>query len=288
MPIRIAIISPISHLDRYVPHSDQIAMALTHLVLADKQYAEFYRQLRKCGFHIILDNSAFELEQQGKGLDPEPVLEAAQIIDADEIICTDVLCDFWKTIESTNNFIDQYHKIWPEQETAPQLQAVVQGANQEEWWECYRILLKMPEISVLGFSKIAIPHCFYGNRITSGCVTKSRLIVSEAIENDVALLPTINGKSVHLLGGDNWSAYELSIQTKYRWIRSNDTSMPIWYGCNSQAINLQTGKIESIIIEKPDLENKNPSTKASCDQNENVILHNIAVLHKFSKWHMEK
>ncbi len=290
MPLRIAIIAPHSHLDLYVPYGDHIAMALTHLVLADQKYADYYRRLREeYGYHVILDNSAFEMEQQGKGLDPEPVLQAAQLINASEVICTDVLCDYWATIDSTQNFISEYQKIWPigREHSGPKMQAVVQGNNEEDWWVCYHALNTMPEIDVLGFSKVSIPHCFHGNREDSGCVTQARLKVTQIIQEDENLWPILQGKTVHLLGGDNWSPYELSIQTRYRWIRSNDTSMPIWYGRHGQTADLETGKIADIITEKPDLENLKPETADECDKHHAEILHNIAVLQKFSKWNAE-
>ena len=290
MPIRIAIIAPVSHMNTFVPYGDKIAMALTHLVLANEEYATFYRELRdEFGFHIILDNSAFELEQQGKGLDPEPVLEAAQKINASEVICTDVLCNYWATIESTQNFIEHYYKIWPDgpEGGGPKMQAVVQGDNEEDWWVCYGSLMRMPEINVLGFSKVSIPHCFHGNRKDNGCVTQSRLKVSETINNDPNMLPLLHGKTIHLLGGDNWSPYELSIQTRYRWVRSNDTSMPVWYGAQGEFVDLRTGKIADIITTKPDLENNDPATKDLCENALVPIMHNIIALQRFSKWHAE-
>ncbi len=290
MPIRIAVIAPVSHLSQYVPYSDNIAMALTHLVLTDEQYADYYKRLREeHGYYVILDNSAFEMEQQGKGLDPEPVLRAAQQINASEVICTDVLCDYWATVQSTQNFISEYQKIWPQgpDSGGPRLQAVVQGSTKEEWWTCYDTLRMTPEVHVLGFSKVSIPHCFHGNREDSGCVTQARLKVTQTIEQDESLWPILQGKTIHLLGGDNWSPYELSVQTKYRWIRSNDTSMPIWYGRHGQTVDGHTGKLDEIITEKPDLENLDPETAIECTRNDVSILHNIAMLQKFSKWNPE-
>ena len=59
---------------------------LAHQVLANPKQFEFLSQEKDCSYKI-LDNSAYEL---GKGLELNKLLEAAGIIDADEIVLPDI------------------------------------------------------------------------------------------------------------------------------------------------------------------------------------------------------
>lgn len=290
--MKLCVISPLSHLD-LASFGSGIHMALTHIVHQDEQYVKAYQRFKNKGEYVILDNSAFELEQQGKGLDPKPVLEASKLVGADEIIATDVLCHGPETIKSTRNFIKEFLSFYGEEirleKFVPKIMAVPQGQSIQEWIDCYTTLLLTEGVDVIGFSKIAIPTCFGGPnaRKVDGGVTQSRLKLYDYLDKHY-LWPSQLGRActdIHLLGGDSWSGFEL-IQVCNKWpkaIRSNDTSAPVWYGANGIAFDPFTGKASKFLIEKPDLENRIQTTAEKIETNLSLIMKNIATLLKCTK-----
>lgn len=287
MSIKICVITPISHLEEYASLGE-MDMSLSHIILEDsergRQYAEYYKRQREAGRFVLLDNSAFELEQQGKGLDPDPVLDAAEITNPSEVIATDVLFDGQATIESTNRFIERMRERGVLGKY--KVMAVPQGKSVEEWWECYEHLIEHPEVDTIGLSKLSVPMSYLGEKESNGNCTRSRLLCTRDIEEDLRRrwwdYPNNIIKQFHLLGGDNCTPYELSKQTRYPWIRSNDSSCAVWYGRYRRVYDRE-GKIDSgIVMEKPDLENHNPATAKTLSNAETKT----CILENITRWHM--
>lgn len=276
MSIEICVIAPISHLRTY-SSLGEMDMSLTHLILEDPRgpYAQYYREQKQKGRFVILDNSAFELEQAGGGLNPDPVLDAAAITNPSEVIATDVLFDGEATIQSTQDFIRRMRARGVLGKY--RVMGVVQGENMDEWWGCLEQLLNMPEVDTIGLSKLSVPISYLGEKASNGNCARSRIMITEMMEKRCKLL-----KDVHLLGGDNWLPWELKQQTTYPWIRSNDSSAAVWYGSKGFTFNEQD-KIDEIIMEKPDLENYNPDTADDCDLHMTSILENIVRWHRACK-----
>ena len=299
MSIKICVITPISHLEVFGALGE-MDMSLSHLVLENPNgpYATYYKQQREKGRFVILDNSAFELEQQGRGLDPDPVLDAAEITNPTEVIATDCLFDGVATLESTERFIARMkeRKVLGKYK----VMAVAQGKTEQEWWACFSRLLYLPDVDTIGLSKLAVPQSFLGERESPGCVARSRLICTRQIAQGFSvprsIYPLIGlngqqvesigynlayGKVLHLLGGDNWTPWEMQQQKRYPWIRSNDSSAAVWYGKYCKVFS-EEGKIEDIITEKPDLENKDWYTeqRLATPEVQTLILKNIIY------WHM--
>ncbi len=300
--IDICVITPISHLEEYGNLGD-IDMSLAHLICEppNDEYAEYYKKQRKKGRFVILDNSAFEMEQKGKGLDPDPVLDAALITNPSEVIATDVLFDGPATVESTRKFIDRMYsrglkikKLDGPPRMAYAVMAVPQGKSIEEWMACYEELCKMPEVSTIGLSKLSIPMSWLGEKESDGNCARARLMCTAAIAEWMEkvlygppayfAVGEVPVRPHHLLGGDNWLPWELRQQSKYSWIRSNDSSCAVWYGAHSHVFN-EEGKISSILLEKPDLENHDHNTarRLSDKLGQTSILKNIVHWHKASK-----
>lgn len=299
--MQLCVITPLSHLD-LASYGSGIHMALTHLVLKDDEYVRAYARFQNKDEYVILDNSAFEMEQQGKGLDPLPVLKSAKKIGANEVIATDVLLDGDATVVSTRDFIKEYRQFFGEEirlgRPVPKIMAVPQGKTIEEWIDCYMRLIVMDGVDVLGFSKISVPTAFGGlnARNVDGGVTQSRLKLYNYLD-DKQLWPYCLRRlhiDIHLLGGDSWSGYELKNISSYNQsyteksqrdlIRSNDTSAPVWYGAQGVSFDPFTGKAAKFISEKPDLENERQETSEKIDGNISIIMKNISVLHKCSNW----
>jgi hypothetical protein len=299
--MKICIISPTSHVQAFSTHGDA-DMVLTHIVLGltdvvtgtntpshdqgdhssfKDNYIEYYRHRAQNGFFTILDNSAYEigrLEAQsasGQGLGPELVLQAARIIKPSIVICQDILCDSEATTEATRDFIEFVKKSGEFGNF--KLMAVPQGKDEASWLRSYKTLSEMPEIDMLGFSKISIPISFGGNQATPGCVTDARLKCTSIVEQEFRYK-----KDVHLLGGDNHLGRELSKQKYYDWIFSNDSSAAVWYGMHGKEFD-SLGTTPEIITTKPDLENLDPQTEKKLQRHRANILHNIAVLQRLTK-----
>jgi hypothetical protein len=64
-------------------------------------------------------------------------------------------------------------------------------------------------------------------------------------------------------------------------IRSNDSSAAVWYGRYHYTYN-EEGKIDNIILEKPDLENRNSETKEALDRADV----RIGIFKNVIEWHM--
>lgn len=309
--MKICIITPTSHIENFSQYGD-MEMCLSHIVLGidvhagekttteearkewQNKYINYYKNVKK---EVILDNSAYEigkLEQSsasGEGLGAGLVLDAAEIISPTIIICKDVLCNREETFRSTKEFIQEIRNR--NLLGRYKLMAVPQGKTKEEWLQSFIELSLLKEIDMLGFSKISVPVSFLGDQKSPQCVTQGRLLCTKAVQDlleqdfdfysDVNKQTKYNGpKKVHLLGGDNWLGYELSQQKNYPWIYSNDSSCAVWYGMHDQEFS-SDGKMEKIIVEKPDLENYNYTTLQQLESKRAQILHNIAILQKLTK-----
>lgn len=120
-------------------------MFLTHMVLEDEKYREFAKEYSG---YKILDNSLIEL---GGAVSLEKVLEAAEMIAADEIILPDVFQDASATIKSVKESLDYLKEKGI---TKYKLMAVAQGSTVEDWSACFSVLCEMPEIDVIGIPKV--------------------------------------------------------------------------------------------------------------------------------------
>lgn len=245
--IDIAVIASIPHLDPLAA-AGTVDMALTHLVLTDPVYAAFYRARAAAGITVILDNSAYELEKTtGRGLDAGPVFHAAERIGAHIVVCQDVLFDGPATVAATRRFLD--HARHQAEPGTYRFMAVPQGSTRAEWWDCYQQLAAMPEIDLIGLSKLSVPRCF------GAPVAEARLAcVAELLTRDAP-------KPFHLLGGDRSLPWELAEHRRRGHdragtgggVRSNDSSFAYWYAACGIRVDPDTGRAEQEAGSKPDL-----------------------------------
>lgn len=289
--MKIAIISLVSHLREFSTLGD-IDMCLSHLVLSSQDYALFYKERsRKEHVFQILDNSAFELETKtGKGLNPVDVIRAAELVEPSELICTDVLFKPEETLKKTFEFIEYFYKYQSrEAQNHPRhwskdvkLMVVPQGETMEEWLWCYEAMLQIPNVHTIGLSKVSVPQCWVGNREEPGAIAKGRIMcVSEIIAR--GLTPDKYGKEIHLLGSDAWMGYEARVQAQHPWIRSMDSSAPVWYGMKNEDMDYTTGRFRKMITDKPDLENEDTFTETEIETHKEQIYRNIAIVQTCSK-----
>lgn len=129
-------------------HTQDMHMFLTHLVEKYPFYAKFARGVKG---YKILDNSLIEL---GGAVDLQRVLDAAMHIDADEIILPDVFQNGPETIKAVEASIKELLTVYPDGKFPFKIMAVAQGKDEEEWYECYKVLLSHPYVDVVGIPKV--------------------------------------------------------------------------------------------------------------------------------------
>ncbi|MGH3925738.1 MAG: hypothetical protein ACRDTT_23245, partial [Pseudonocardiaceae bacterium] len=146
---------------------------------------------------MVLDNSAYELQDTtGAGMAAGPVLQAAELIGAQLVVCQDVLFDGPATLLTTQRFLDAARH----RDTAGagwRFIGVPQGRTRAEWLDCYHRLVAMPGIDMIGLSELSVPRCF------GAPVAQARVACVAHLLEFGAPTP------FHLLGGDRSLPWEL-------------------------------------------------------------------------------
>jgi hypothetical protein len=128
-------------------YSQSMHMFLTHLV---EKYPMYRNVAQSVKGYKILDNSLIEL---GDAVDVSRVCDAAERIEAHEIILPDAFQDRDKTLarvdKALNDIIKRYGYKRPFK-----LMAVAQGKDMAEWVDCYENLLAIEEVDVIGVPKV--------------------------------------------------------------------------------------------------------------------------------------
>ena len=190
--MKLASIVPVPNIERIDEHS--VAMYLTHLA------PHYKKHTKNC--YRILDNSLIEL---GDAVSFTDVLNAANVLDVNEIILPDVFRNGEKTFDIVNKICTDIRegKI---QKPPYNLMAVCQGSSEKEFAECFDKLLSLPEIHCIGIPKVTTTFALNGRpgleHLWQGCE-----------------------KDIHLLGV--WeNLRELPMYKHPEKIRSVDTCIP--------------------------------------------------------------
>ncbi|WP_194823096.1 hypothetical protein [Micromonospora sp. S-DT3-3-22] len=241
--IDIAVIASTPHLAS-LSTAGSIDMALTHLVLTQPAQAAHFAARSRAGVRVVLDNSAYELEDStGQGMSAESVLGAAHLINPAVVICHDVLYDGPATVAATRRFLTQAADLAePGQFT---YMAVPQGRSRREWLDCHAQLAALPGVGMIGLSKLSVPRCF------AGPVAEARLDCLAALtDSGTPPLP------VHLLGGDRsliWELRQHHDRGYDAFITGNDSSFAFWYAAHDLPADADTGRAERQAPDKPNL-----------------------------------
>lgn len=129
-------------------YQQNMHMFLTHMV---EKYPTYAKVAQDAPGYKILDNSLIEL---GGAVSVERVIDAAIQIRADEIILPDVFQNGPETIKAVQDALNILHQMFPKGDWPFKLMAVAQGANEEEWFDCYKYLLDMRDVDVIGIPKV--------------------------------------------------------------------------------------------------------------------------------------
>jgi len=206
--MKAALISPTEFLGDVQPYSDY-HLCLTHKVIFDRRYCDFYRERSKRGDYIILDNSA--AERNARGLPLKDIALAAVLIKPSVVVLPDYLFDSDRTLDELESALRSpqlrfLRRVIPDIKLA----VVVQGVDPADWMECFDILNDNRNgIDVLGIPMLTT-HLF-----------GSRLIALNKISRRVK-------KQCHLLGF--WHGVpldEIREEAKFDFVLGVDTSKPV-------------------------------------------------------------
>jgi hypothetical protein len=220
--MKVALIPPAPELRRHA--TTDIHLLLSHL-FERPGYIEYYRNRRRAGDYLILDNSAHE---HGHGNKAQELLFQAMIIGVHEVVCSDVLFDSQGTCEATEGmlqYITSDHG-WDAYMAAglPRLMLVPQGRSERELEQClnrlmYLWAIYMENLSghppVIGISKD------YDDDLPGGIASFISTYCHPHRERV--------GADVHCLG---WPANLWALADVYRkapWVRSVDSAKPFVY-----------------------------------------------------------
>lgn len=203
-------ISTLKSLDLH--HLGDRYFCLAHFFIKDENYRNFFLSIRKKfpSAWITLDNSAAE-----KSLVTENILlSIVEQLQPNEVIAPDVLFDKDATLDNLKSFIQKL------QNSKTQIFACPQGSTKDEWIQCYTIMMKDPNVSTIGLSKITVPFAFKGLTDDLG-IAESR---HEAI--DYLFQHKLIKKPIHFLGmGDprEYIYYKQFPDEVKKFFRSSDS-----------------------------------------------------------------
>lgn len=236
-------------------------LLLAHLVEADLEYREFYKNLNvDDGSAKILDNSIFELFKAGlPAYDPSKLIEMGRECKADIIVMSDYPKEHWtKTRDAAIKLIPEFKQAGFGTFYVPQSElGDLEGYLQGVFWA-----IENPEIDLIGLSILGCPIALGINESKHGeegtrndayklqrylsRYTIFKHIVSRATETQLELLK----KKVHCLGlVDGPREVEL-LKEFHEYIYSWDSSSAVWAGIQGKRYDqsptgLINGKIES-------------------------------------------
>ena len=207
--MRSAFVSPTQYLNDVQPFSDY-HLCLTHMVIFNRRYREFYKERSRENDYIILDNGA--VEKKGRSVPMRDIVTAAILIHPAVVVLPDFLFDGKKTLTELKNALRSpaLRLLRSNRSTAGiKIAAVVQGVDQNEWLESFKVLNSHSEIDLLCVPKVSAQT--FGTRWQA----------LELIKNDVS-------KPVHLLG--SWwqgTLADIKREASYSFVQGIDTPKPI-------------------------------------------------------------
>lgn len=224
--IQLGIISPPAFLNTISSQGD-IHLVLAHMVLSNPSYREFYKNEKK---YKILDNGAFELRQP---LSTRDIIEAAELIGADEVVAPDMFDDGEKSYDLTKSFGTSVRVLSHPKEHNFKIMGVPHGKDFIEWLECFRKLYDNAHIDVIG---IGYQSCRVFRHMWPHEKSLS-LIRSNLVHT---LSSRFTHKPIHLLGGGS-NPIEILQYEGMSNVRSIDTCFPFLCGQNGIWFSETTG-----------------------------------------------
>ena len=209
-------------------------MFLTHLVEEDEAYRNM--AINYNGYKI-LDNSLIELDG---AMSMKNVLDAAELMGADEVVLPDVFMDGEATIKRTTEALEEYAEELKRYKTM----AVVHGKTEDEWLRTFLYFSERPDVDVLGIPKVM--H----KQFTENWQPGRPSLLGKVIN--------LTDKEIHLLGLWNGFNELYYYGNDLEKIRSMDTSLPSLLELNKRSIFSERAdcKQDTINLQKDKLTNE--------------------------------
>jgi len=206
--MKVALISPTQFLDHIQPFSDY-HLVLTHRVIYDRSYCDYFAERSKAGDYMILDNSAVENKARSRPL--KDIVLAAVLIKPSVVVLPDSLFDSHRTLEELANALCSpqlrfMRRVLPN----VKLCAVVQGVDTDDWLDCFDILNDVRSgIDILGVPMLTTQ--LFGSR------TKALKEISRKVKKPVHLFGFWHGVSME----------EVRKEKQFDFVMGVDTSKPV-------------------------------------------------------------
>lgn len=212
--IQLALIASTVDTPQFSPLGD-IDLAFAHICNSVSHYRDYFQRASRAGRLVILDNGIMEL---GNTVDDAALVEAVLSICPALVTPPEVLGDGRRTLNLTRDFIRRVPDFSFPSET--RLLGVVHGRDWGDWLESYKVFHN--EIDQI--ARIGIP---YDIQFEVPGAKNAPNVWAQMVSNRIRVVELLtefglNKKPAHLLGLVD--AIELSFQSKYRWIVSNDSS----------------------------------------------------------------
>jgi hypothetical protein len=219
--IKIAHEAPLCIMPRVRELTDY-CYALVHLFEECEEYYNYFVESKQLGRTVLLDNSIFEL---GKAFDSNKFASWIEKLQPTEYIVPDVLENSQQTIESFNNWLNNYGHL-PGKKIG-----VVQGKTYSELYDCYKFMSEKADKIAISFDyEYYLLTARGNNKYHQYCHGRFKFI------NDLLGDQAINLNKPHHLLGCSLPAefgYYSTWPKTYSFIESLDTSNPVVNGMHN-------------------------------------------------------
>lgn len=183
---------------------------------SNKAYRKFFKEQKKKGAWILLDNGAGD-----HSLITEDILfECMKDLMPNEVVPPDILFDRDKTLFSLNSFIYKMRQENLLKEI--EIFAVPQGKTKEDWLNCYEEMLNNSDVTTIGLSKLGVPYAWLGEAKDDQNIMEARHeCVRELIDKNLIHKP------LHFLGGAYVQEFEYYKSLENELFRSTDSCFTI-------------------------------------------------------------
>lgn len=213
------VIPPVKHLTMMNEGDRFFCLAQLYLKPENVEYREFFKAKVAQGKWVTLDNGAGDHDL----VTEDQLLEAVTDLMPSEVIPPDVLFDGLATIRNLESFV----KKMEQRDLLDKVQifACPQGKTKEDWLFVYKYMLYHPNVTTIGFSKIAVPYAFLG--------AKGDTLIKEArhLAYDTLKAQGLIQKPIHCLGAGDPREF-----VHYKGdplMRSTDSCFSVWSGMNN-------------------------------------------------------
>lgn len=220
--IKCCVIPPLAHLD--LSHAGDWYYCLAHLYYQHEDYRKFFKKVKSIGGYVILDNGAAEHSLVTEDI----LLEIVRDLKPDEVIAPDILYDSKNTIKNLKRFIKRMEDEFLITHT--KVFGCPQGKSVSDWLWCYEQMLNLPQVKVIGLSKISVPYCWKSAKNDQLIAESRNECVKYLVSHDLLLKP------IHCLGmGDPKEyLYYHQLPKKVQFlIRSTDSCYTVLAALNS-------------------------------------------------------